>query len=156
MIELKRNGERMTLAETRPQGVGSKTYRPWYRSPIRLFQTNLLEPDADMDVERVLDFIEDMGCNAWLVNGGGILSFEVRGGAAALRRALDRLRLLQLVPSLGGVESGVGVPALTSHRGLTPAERAELGIGDGLVRISVGLEDVEDLLAELERGLAAV
>jgi hypothetical protein len=48
---------------------------PWYRSPIRLFQTNLLEPDADMDVERVLDFIEGMACNAWLVNGGGILSF---------------------------------------------------------------------------------
>ena len=48
---------------------------PWYRSPFRLFQTNLLEPDADMDVEATLDFIEDMGCNVWLVNGGGILSF---------------------------------------------------------------------------------
>ncbi|HTN60703.1 MAG TPA: alpha-amylase family protein [Devosia sp.] len=47
----------------------------WYRSPFRMFQTNLLEVDADMDVERVLDAIEDHGCNVWLVNGGGILSF---------------------------------------------------------------------------------
>ncbi|WP_245444616.1 alpha-amylase family protein [Microvirga sp. KLBC 81] len=48
---------------------------PWYRSPFRMFQTNLLEFDADMDVEKVLDFIQDFGCDAWLVNGGGILSF---------------------------------------------------------------------------------
>ncbi len=47
----------------------------WYRSPFRMFQTNLLEVDADMDVEKVLDFIQDFGCDTWLVNGGGILSF---------------------------------------------------------------------------------
>ena len=86
--------------------------------------------------------------------GGGILSFELRGGAAALRRALDRLRLWQLIPSLGGVESGVGVPALTSHRSLSPAERADLGIADGLVRLSVGIEDPDDLEADLLQALA--
>lgn len=60
---------------TAPQGVEVARREPWYRSPFRMFQTNLLEPDADMDVERVLDFIQDFGCDTWLVNGGGILSF---------------------------------------------------------------------------------
>jgi cystathionine beta-lyase/cystathionine gamma-synthase len=85
--------------------------------------------------------------------GGAILAFELAGGDAAVRRALDRLELWQLIPSLGGVESGVGVPALTSHRGLGAAERAELGIGDGLVRLSVGIEDADDLVADLEQAL---
>jgi cystathionine beta-lyase/cystathionine gamma-synthase len=84
--------------------------------------------------------------------GGGILSCELHG-AAAVRRTLDRLRVWQLIPSLGGVESGVSVPALTSHRGLTPEERAELGIADGLVRLSVGIEDPDDLEADLLQAL---
>lgn len=62
-----------------PDAAGSEAPAPWYREPFRLFQTNLLEVDADMDVEKVLDFIEDFGCNAWLVNGGGILSFYPTG-----------------------------------------------------------------------------
>ena len=65
----------MTLSGTKPRHETTTSPEPWYRSPFRLFQTNLMEPDADMDVEKVLDFIEDMGCNVWLVNGGGILSF---------------------------------------------------------------------------------
>lgn len=52
---------------------------PWYKSPFRLFQTNLLDVDADMDVEKVLDFVQDFGCDTWLVNGGGILSFYPTG-----------------------------------------------------------------------------
>jgi len=86
--------------------------------------------------------------------GGGILAFDVRDGAPAVRRMVERLRLWQLIPSLGGVESGVGVPALTSHRQLPPAERAELGIGDGLVRLSVGIEDPDDLAEDLEQALS--
>lgn len=87
--------------------------------------------------------------------GGGMLAFELEGGGEAVPRVLDRLRIWQLIPSLGGVESGVGVPALTSHRQLAPAERAELGIGDGLVRLSVGIEDAEDLIADLLQALEA-
>ncbi|HXT23167.1 MAG TPA: PLP-dependent aspartate aminotransferase family protein [Thermoanaerobaculia bacterium] len=87
-------------------------------------------------------------------SGGGMLAFELRGGAEAVPRVVDRLRLWQLIPSLGGVESGVGVPALTSHRQLAPAERAELGITDGLVRLSVGIEDADDLEADLVQALA--
>jgi cystathionine beta-lyase/cystathionine gamma-synthase len=86
--------------------------------------------------------------------GGGMLALELRQGAQAARALLDRLRVFALVPSLGGVESGAMVPALTSHRQLSPAERDELGIVPGLVRLSVGIEDVEDLWADLERGLA--
>ena len=69
-------------------------------------------------------------------------------------RVLDRLRVWQLIPSLGGVESGVGVPALTSHRQLSPEQRAEQRIADGLVRLSVGIEDADDLAADLAQALA--
>jgi cystathionine beta-lyase/cystathionine gamma-synthase len=88
--------------------------------------------------------------------GGGMVAFELAGGAPAARALLDGLRLFQLIPSLGGVESGAGVPALTSHRGLPPEARAELGITDGLVRLSVGIEDPEDVLADVRQALAAV
>ena len=64
-----------TVTAPKPRGVEASQLAPWYHSPFRMFQTNLLEVDADMDVERVLDFIEDFGCDTWLVNGGGILSF---------------------------------------------------------------------------------
>jgi cystathionine beta-lyase/cystathionine gamma-synthase len=87
--------------------------------------------------------------------GGGMLACELVGGATAARAFLDRLRLFQLIPSLGGVESGVGVPALTSHRLLPAAERAALGIADGLVRFSVGIEAPEDLLADVAQALDA-
>jgi len=82
-----------------------------------------------------------------------MVAFELGGGGEAVRRVVGRLRLWQLIPSLGGVESGVGVPALTSHRQLSPAERAELGIADGLVRLSVGIEDPDDLEADLVQAL---
>jgi cystathionine gamma-synthase len=90
--------------------------------------------------------------------GGGMLSFElVADGAAASGAAvaafLDRLELIQLIPSLGGVETGAMAPALSSHRGLSPAERAAAGIGDGLVRLSVGIEDPDDLEADLLQAL---
>jgi cystathionine gamma-synthase len=85
--------------------------------------------------------------------GGGMLAFELAGGGDAVRAFLGRLRLVQLIPSLGGVETGAGVPALTSHRGLAPEQRAELGITDGVVRISAGIEDPEDVLADVEQAL---
>jgi len=84
---------------------------------------------------------------------GGVLSFELRGGTEAARRALDRLELPAVGPSLGGVESLVTRPATTSHAGLTPAERARLGISDGLIRVSVGIEAAEDLIADFRRAI---
>jgi len=84
---------------------------------------------------------------------GGMLSFELRD-PGQVDRFLSRLRVVMPALSLGGVESLVCVPSRTSHRLMMPAERQRAGISDGLVRVSVGIEDVEDLLADVERALA--
>ncbi len=86
--------------------------------------------------------------------GGGMLAFEVAGGLAEATALVDRLELFRIIPSLGGVESGVSLPALTSHRSLSSEERAALGISDGLVRVSVGIEGYEDLEADLAQALS--
>lgn len=85
---------------------------------------------------------------------GGMLSFVVRGDAAATAAVVDRLEIFSIAPSLGGVESLVTQPITTTHHGLAREERARRGIVDGMVRLSIGLEDVEDLWADLERALA--
>jgi cystathionine beta-lyase/cystathionine gamma-synthase len=84
---------------------------------------------------------------------GGTMSFDLAGGRAAADRMLRDLRLPRSAPSLGGVESLVMPPARVSHGALSAEERARLGIGDGLVRLSVGLETTEDLIDDLERAL---
>ena len=86
---------------------------------------------------------------------GGMLTFDL-GGYDAAKALLDRLEVMSLAESLGGVETLISHPATMTHASVPAERRAELGIGDGMVRISVGLEDVEDLLADLDRGLAAV
>lgn len=85
---------------------------------------------------------------------GGMLSIEVKGGGEAATRAADALRLFALAPSLGGAESLVTQPCTTTHHGLSPEERARRGISDGMLRLSVGLEDAADLIADLELALA--
>ena len=84
---------------------------------------------------------------------GGMLSFVFDGDAAATAAAVDRLKLFSIAASLGGVESLVTQPITTTHHGMDPAERARRGIVDGMVRLSVGLEDAEDLVADLEHAL---
>ncbi|MGE0454723.1 MAG: PLP-dependent aspartate aminotransferase family protein [Vicinamibacteria bacterium] len=86
---------------------------------------------------------------------GALISFDL-GSLEAARALLSRVRLCSLGESLGGVETLISHPATMTHAGYTPAERAALGIGDGLVRISVGCEDAEDLIADLRRSLEAV
>jgi len=83
-----------------------------------------------------------------------MLSFVLRGGGKAADRFMDGLELALPAPSLGGVETLVSQPRHTSHLHLLPEERSALGIPDGFVRISVGVEDVEDLVGEIEGGLA--
>lgn len=85
---------------------------------------------------------------------GGMLSIEIGGGGEDAARVADRLRVFSLAVSLGGIESLVSQPALTSHRDLGAAERAARGIGDNLLRLSVGLEDPVDLLDDLEQALS--
>jgi cystathionine beta-lyase/cystathionine gamma-synthase len=85
---------------------------------------------------------------------GAMLSFELVGGVEAADRLVTRLRLAIDAPSLGGPETLVTRPAQTSHAGLEPGLRRALGIGDGLVRMSVGLEDADDLVADLRQALS--
>jgi len=87
------------------------------------------------------------------VGCGGVLSFELEGGARQADEFAARLRIPALAPSLGGVQSLLTRPATTSHAGLSPAERTDLGITDGLLRLSVGIEATEDLLEDLQQAL---
>ncbi len=86
---------------------------------------------------------------------GGMLSFELRDGAP-VDEVLAAFRLVMPALSLGGVESLVCVPSRTSHRQLSPEERQRAGIGDGLVRVSVGIEDIEDLIGDFAQALETV
>jgi O-succinylhomoserine sulfhydrylase len=88
--------------------------------------------------------------------GGTLVAFEVAGGKEAAFRCLDALRLVDISNNLGDAKSLVTHPATTTHSRLTPEARAELGITDGLVRLSVGLEAESDLRADLDRALGAV
>lgn len=85
---------------------------------------------------------------------GSLISFELRGGMAAGSKLMESLRVMTLAVSLGGVETLIEHPASMTHRGMTPEQRSAAGISDGLVRLSVGCEDAEDLLADMEQGLA--
>ncbi len=84
---------------------------------------------------------------------GGVLSFSLRGGFDAVRRFLPQLRLAHLAANLGAVETVAGPPRTTSHVELTEEERAALGIPEGLIRYSVGIEATEDLVADLAQAL---
>lgn len=84
---------------------------------------------------------------------GAMLSFELAGGEAAVRRLLEGLELFSLAESLGGVESLIAHPATMTHAAMTPEARATAGIGAGLLRVSVGIEHIDDLAAELAAGL---
>jgi len=82
--------------------------------------------------------------------GGGIISIDLKGGAGAARLMLEGCQLFSLAESLGGVESLINLPAVMTHASVPPEVRAEIGITDSLVRLSVGVEDVNDLIAELD------
>src|SRR5262249_12983635 len=84
---------------------------------------------------------------------GGMITCTLKGGLEAARKFLERVHLFSLAESLGGVESLIEHPAIMTHASIPPDARAALGISDGLVRLSVGIEDVEDLVEDLDRAL---
>jgi cystathionine beta-lyase/cystathionine gamma-synthase len=88
--------------------------------------------------------------------GGGVLSFEVDGSGEDARRLAESLHLFTLAPSLGGVDSLVTIPVLTSHGMISAELRAKMGVTEQMVRLSVGIENVEDLIADLEQALTVV
>jgi len=84
---------------------------------------------------------------------GGMISFELKGGADAAVNFMKRVTIPVIAPSLGGVETLMTRPATTSHLGMDPEERRRLGIGDGLIRLSVGIEATADLIADFAQAL---
>jgi cystathionine beta-lyase/cystathionine gamma-synthase len=104
----------------------------------------LLEGSASREVARRL-----------LPDGaGGMMAFDLEGGRPAVQKMLDRFRLVRFAASLGGVETTVSYPEITSHRSMSAAERAGLGVGPGTVRVSVGIEDPDDIVADFTQALA--
>jgi len=98
----------------------------------------------------------DHAVAAELMSGfGGMVGFVLKGGGAAADRFVTALRVALAAPSLGGVETLVSQPRYTSHVGLTEREREASGVPDGFVRVSVGIEDVRDLIADFEQALQA-
>jgi cystathionine beta-lyase/cystathionine gamma-synthase len=88
--------------------------------------------------------------------GGGMVSFEVEGTGEDARRVSEAMRLFTLAPSLGSVESLVSIPVLTSHAMIPAEERAKMGVTEQMIRLSVGIENADDLIADLEHALEAV
>ena len=84
---------------------------------------------------------------------GGMVTFYLKGGMEASRRMLEKVQVFSLAESLGGVESLIEHPAIMTHASVPAETRKQLGIGDGLVRLSVGIEDIQDLLSDLEQAL---
>jgi O-succinylhomoserine sulfhydrylase len=84
---------------------------------------------------------------------GAVLSFEVKGGREAAWKVIDSTQLISITGNLGDVKTTITHPATTTHGRISPEARAAAGIGDGLIRLAVGLEGVEDLTADLSRGL---
>lgn len=91
---------------------------------------------------------------AQMGGGGGMITMYLKGGIDDARRFLERVRLFALAESLGGVESLIEHPAIMTHASVPPEQRRTLGISDGMVRLSVGIEDPDDLIEDLERALA--
>jgi len=90
-----------------------------------------------------------------MTQGGGLVTFEIKGDLQQGKKFLDALTMLSLTANLGDVKSIATHPASTTHAKLTPEERAEAGISDGLIRISVGLEHIDDIIADIDQSLVS-
>lgn len=86
--------------------------------------------------------------------GGGMLSFDIKGDARSADAFVKKLSMIRFAPSFGGLTTTITHPAKTSHRSITAAQRAEIGVTETLIRVSVGIEDAEDIMADLNQALA--
>ncbi len=109
----------------------------------------VLHPDLESHPQHAL-------ARRQMTHGGTVVSFDVPGGKEAAFRFLHALELIDISNNLGDAKSLITHPATTTHHRFKPEERAEMGIGDGLLRLSVGLEDTDDIKDDLARGLAAL
>ena len=85
---------------------------------------------------------------------GGMMAFDLDGGRDAVQRMMERFRLVTFAASLGGVETTISYPEITSHRSMSPEERKALGVGAGTVRVSIGIEDAGDIIADFEQAIS--
>jgi len=155
---------RKNLGQAIAPEIAAQLARSLRTLPVRVERQNAtamkvaLVMQAHPQVERVLypglpDFPGHALAKRQMKGFGGMLTIEIRGGGVAATRVADKLKLFALAPSLGGVESLATQPCTTTHHGLTPEERARRGISDAMLRLSVGLEDAEDLIADLKQAL---
>jgi len=155
---------RKNLGQTIAPEIAAQLARSLRTLPVRVERQNAtamkvaLAMQAHPQVERVLypglpDFPGHALAKRQMKGFGGMLTIEIRGGGVAATRVADKLKLFALAPSLGGVESLATQPCTTTHHGLTPEERARRGISDAMLRLSVGLEDADDLIADLKQAL---
>lgn len=86
---------------------------------------------------------------------GGMMAFDLEGGRDAVQRMIERFALVTFAASLGGVETTISYPEITSHRSMSPEERAAVGVGPGTVRVSAGIEDPDDIVADFAQALSA-
>jgi cystathionine beta-lyase/cystathionine gamma-synthase len=84
-----------------------------------------------------------------------MMAFDLESGRGAVQRMIERFQLVRFAASLGGVETTISYPEITSHRSMSAEERAALGVGPGTVRVSVGIEDAEDIVADFAHALSA-
>jgi cystathionine gamma-synthase len=105
-------------------------------------------------VVRVHHPLLDAGNRLLPLGSGGMMAFDLDGGREAVQRMVRRFQLVTFAASLGGVETTISYPVITSHRSLSPEERATLGVGPGTVRVSVGIEDADDIVADFAQAVA--
>jgi cystathionine beta-lyase/cystathionine gamma-synthase len=86
----------------------------------------------------------------------GMISFYVKGGIKESKKVLEKVKIFSLAESLGGVESLIGLPVIMTHASVPKTTREKLGITDNLIRLSVGIEDSEDLIKDLEKALTYI
>lgn len=110
---------------------------------------------AHPEVERVYHPMQNQVAWRQMSGFGGMISFELKGDLDRARRFVAATKVFTLAESLGGVESLIEVPALMTHASIEPEKRREAGIADGLIRLSVGIEDIEDLRSDLEQAFRA-
>jgi cystathionine gamma-synthase len=135
---------RTLVVRVRQQNASAQAVAEFLQSHPRIIKVNY---------PGLVDFPGHAVARKQMKGFGGMVSFIYDGDAAATAAVVDRLRLITIAPSLGGAESLVCQPVTLTHHGLDPAERARRGIVDGLVRLSCGLEDTKDLIADLRQAL---
>ena len=143
------NALRVAQALERSPLVEEVIYPGLASHPRNAIAYRQLAPHAKRFVDALRDGRGDQGGFPY----GGMVAFRIRGGASGASKFLTATRLFTLAESLGGVESLAELPAQMTHGGIPEAERAALGIGENLIRLSVGVEDTEDLVRDVEQAL---